>query len=258
MISRLILDPFHVFTWLDFTADKKCRFFTAGNKLCSVSFFVAGVKYPALVELRGSAPKCPLKPRVAPGWRQFYQQVGQLFLPNVWGGRQWASVRKIHYAVFEIQIKIQNWAAMLLQRNEGMVNLQKVEYFPPMFVKCKTPEHQFPPEAGNKRWDNLTCNGWHWPQQWQSPMTILPLVYLANVRRYKWWFQFDIGSREALGASLLPMSEGTDGFERAAAWRINRKEEGVADMSTGEKFGSCPPLRTISSLNGTNIKNCVQ
>ena len=137
-------------------------FFTAGNDfcfICIVSFFVAGVKYPALVELRGSAPKCPLKPRVAPGWRQFYQQVGQLFLPNVWGGRQWASVRKIHYAVFEIQIKIQNWASMLLQRNEDVVNLHKVEYFPPMSVKCKTPKEKFPPEAGNKRWDKLTCNG---------------------------------------------------------------------------------------------------
>ena len=103
IISRLILDPFHVFTWLDFTSDKKYCFFTAGNNfcfICIVSFFVAGVKYPALVELRGSAPKCPLKPRVAPGWRQFYQQVGQLFLPNVWGGRQWASVQKIHHANF--------------------------------------------------------------------------------------------------------------------------------------------------------------
>ena len=31
-----------------------------------------------------AAAKCPLKLGVAPARRQFYQQVGQLFLPNVW------------------------------------------------------------------------------------------------------------------------------------------------------------------------------
>ena len=35
------------------------------------------------VEMRAAA-KCPLKLGVAPARRQFYQQVGQLFLPNVW------------------------------------------------------------------------------------------------------------------------------------------------------------------------------
>ena len=56
------------------------------------------VKYPG-VEMRAAA-KCPLKLGLAPDWRQFYQQVGQVFLPNVWGGSEWASMR--------LQSKIQN------------------------------------------------------------------------------------------------------------------------------------------------------